>query len=89
MGKKRGRSKKRGSKRQSKEGALKDWIDHIEMNKDTLHLDDTVPVTAEVINALKAATTETAENEDQENEPESAALQMKVCNDSKSLNETK
>ena len=89
MKEKRGRSKKRSSKRQRKEGALKDWIDHIEMNKDTMHLHDTVPVTAEPINALEAATAETAEtdkNEDQENVPESTILQMKVGNDSKTQN---
>ena len=59
------------------------------MNKDTMHLDDTVLVTAEPINALEAASAETDQNEDQENAPESAVLQMKVANDSKTQNETK
>jgi hypothetical protein len=27
-------------------GALKEWIDHEEMNKDSMHIDDTVPVIA-------------------------------------------
>ena len=85
----KGRSKKRSSKRQRKEGALKDWIDHIEMNKDTMHLHDTVPVTAEPINALEAATAETDKNEDQENAPEPTILQMKVGNNSKTQNQTK
>ena len=51
-----------------------------------MHLHDTVPVTAEPINALEAATAETDKNEDQENAPEPTILQMKVGNDSKTQN---
>ena len=73
-------------------GVLKDWIEHEEMNKDTMHNDDTVSVTVEQRNALEVATAKTKEtdkNKDQENAPESAVLQMKGSNDPKTLNETK
>ena len=36
-------------------GSIKDWIDHDKMNKDTIHLDDTVPVTSEQSNVLELA----------------------------------
>ena len=49
------------------------------MNKDLLHIDDTVPVTVttELRDALEVATAETKEtdkNEDQEKAPESAVM---------------
>ena len=52
----------------------KDKNNHEKMNKDTMHLDDTVPVTAEQRNALEVAIAETKEkdkNKDQENALES------------------
>ena len=54
-----------------------------------MHPDDTLQVNVEPISSLEAATAETDKNEDQENTPESAVLQMKVANDSKTQNETK
>ena len=63
---------------------MKEWIDYQEMNKDLLHIDDTVPVTTEQRDALEVATAETKEtdkNEDQEKAPESAVMQMKASND--------
>ena len=44
-------------------GAQKEWIDHEKMKKDTMHLYDTVPVTAEQRNALEVAIAETKETD--------------------------
>ena len=64
------------------------------MNKDLLHIDDTVPVpvTTEQRDALEVATAETKDtdkNKDQEKAPESAVMKMKASNDPKFLKQDK
>ena len=73
-------------------GGHEDWIDHNEMNKDSMHLDDTALIATEQRHAQEVVTNETKKtdnNKDPENTTESVVLQMKGVNDPKSQNKTK
>lgn len=73
-------------------GALKEWNDHKEISKNTMHLDEVLYVTEEKRHVIEVSTTapkEKQEKEDQENALEVAGLQIKASNDLKTQNKKK